>query len=102
MTLSLEQVVEKFLATRPRWRDIGEDGGQGLCEYASHEFVGFAAAHGFDGEVECIRFDIPRHWSYPEEALDGHWVARFGNKVVDLTAKQFGDSLPFPFIWTIK
>jgi len=99
--MTLQDLVSAFLAARPRWKDIGEDGGAGLCEFASHEFVGFAAAHGFDGEVECIRFHVPQHPAYPEDAWDGHWVARFGEDVVDLTAKQFGDELPFPFIWTI-
>lgn len=100
--MSLEDVVELFLAARPHWKDIGEDGCPGLCEYVSHEFVGFAAAHGLQGEVECLGFDVPQHPSYPEEALDGHWVARFENEVVDLTAKQFGDEFPFPFFWTVQ
>ena len=100
--MTIDEVVGLFLAARPHWRDVGEDGCAGLCEYVSHELVGFAAAHGFDGEVECIRFHVPQHPAYPEDAWDAHWVARFGNEVVDLTAKQFGEELPFPFIWTVE
>jgi hypothetical protein len=101
------RATQQFLRLRPRWRDIGESGDPGLCEYASHELVGYAASYGLDGEVVCVVSSKQIVWHdyaqvradprYPPEVHDGHWVARFGHCIVDLTARQFDQDLPFPF-----
>ena len=106
----VREMTMRFLECRPRWLDIGENGDPGLCEYASHELVGFAASYGLDGEVVCVISSAQLVWHddahvkadprYPSEVHEGHWVVRFGPYVVDLTARQFDDDLPFAFYWT--
>jgi hypothetical protein len=103
------RMTQQFLRLRPRWQASGESGDPGLCEYASHELVGFAASYGLDGEVVCVISAAQIIWHedmnvradprYPPEVHEGHWVARFGRHIVDLTARQFDDALPFPFHW---
>lgn len=113
-----EAVAKAFLQARPRWAESGEAGDPGLCEYASHELVGFAAVYGIDGEVDLLSQTTDRNagrvaqpsWlregRYPEEALNEHYVARLGAWAVDLTARQYDEfvpaSLPFPHIWLVE
>jgi hypothetical protein len=117
--LRLHELTQRFLEKRPRWVDLNNDtGGAGLCEYASHEIVGFMAEFDLDGEVKEIWH---RQWYGPEsvpwcgqiEACNGypgdpHFVAAFPHPddgrlvVVDITARQFGEHLPFPWIWDTR
>jgi len=113
--LRLHELTQRFLQKRSKWVDLNEDtGGAGLCEYASHEVVGFMAEFGLEGEVlELWRREwfspVSEPWSGQIEACEGypgspHFVAVFphpdGRRVaVDITARQFGEDLPFPWIW---
>lgn len=81
---------------------VRDTGGLGLCRDVSLAFLRFArrgclehlhvAGHPAYPAAECYRF--------PDGTLrDDHWVARFGRLRVDLTARQFGPHLPYPYLW---
>jgi hypothetical protein len=115
----LELFTHTFVyEVRPKWGEIGGEcisGGAGLCEFASHELVGYLAGQGFDGDVYELWFStwpgsegpppagcVPAAPDYPGE---GHFVAVFEERgvriAVDITPRQFGDHFPFPYIWEV-
>ena len=111
----LVALVDEFLATFPEGAEIATDEscyGAGLCADASGDLVEYAAeCHGWRGWVVAwitSRTVAPwvtkvnPHPSYPSDVLEGHAVALFGEWVVDLTARQFAPSLPFPFYWRVS
>lgn len=73
---------------------VADTGGWGLCEYASEELV--AALPDLDGWVEYAR---PWEAHYKGKLAGAHWVAVFDEWVVDLTARQWDASLPYPMIF---
>jgi hypothetical protein len=87
---------------------IDSTGGLGLCREASEDLQA-----RLGGEILWLdlldRTACPQgRWTpvelpYPRPdhpALAGHAVLRINNLVVDLTAQQIDEELPFPFIWS--
>ena len=105
---NLREIVDAFLAAYPDWTVIATDEaanyGAGLCVDASEDLVAFAGRRGLVGAVidfggPLIPFESAPGYEIPDN--EGHSVAVFGDEVVDLTARQFGASLPFPYFWVI-
>lgn len=107
---ALREALERFLLANPEWAQIATDDaanfGAGLCADASRDLVnacgGCVAWLADDSAQEMAGYHLALvcpHPGYPEHATDGHAVALFGRWVVDLTARQFGAHLPFPWIW---
>lgn len=100
--------VQHFLDTFGDWAVIATDEeanyGSGLCADASADLVTYLE-HEHAGEVRWLgpgRATFPTvdpHPDYPEDAHRAHAVAVFDDWVVDLTARQFDPSLPFPWFW---
>ena len=77
--------------------DVVEDtGGLGLCAFVSEELV--SALFDLEG---CLVY-APPAWSVPHyngKLAGPHWVALFDGWVVDLTARQWDATLPYPHIF---
>jgi transcriptional regulator with XRE-family HTH domain len=106
---NLREIVDAFLAAYPDWTVIATDEaanyGAGLCADASADLVAFAGARGIHGAVawfgSFLPFDaVPSGYAISDH--EGHAVALFGDEVADLTARQFGPALPFPYFWTVS
>lgn len=115
----LWDLVLQFLRENPQWvTDCAEP----VCDYASLAFCQFCLLHDVDavprwGDLSAVGGPISRSiprgfhpWlskldpSYPvrESRYGDHCVAVVCDRwVVDLTARQYGDELPFPFLWTL-
>lgn len=123
--MTVEELVEAFLVSCDGrrvgdWRAIGGEcpsGGQGLCDDASEDFAAFCLALGVEAKVRWMVLDpdtstvsingaplLQPHPRYPqihERYNCDHCVAVVRDHVVDLTARQYDEELPFPFIWRL-
>lgn len=115
--LALHQILvftHEFLKENPKWVDIANDtGGLGLCADASSEMHQFFEAKNVSSRTTWMNLAdkskcrISPHRLYPDLNLDEpgseHCVVLVDEKhIVDLTAQQYGEHMPFPFIWTLK
>ena len=109
----LVALVRDFLAAAPEWAEIATDEscyGEGLCADASGDLARYGTIRGMRVTIAWITSQEVAPWvtklnphpSYPSDVLEGHAVALFGEWVVDLTARQFDPSLPFPFYWRVS
>lgn len=117
----LWDLVRLFLEQNPDWV---HSCGESLCDVASDAFCDFLSAKEVDSvsrwmDVSSLMFkrqkasDGPGYarWiknvdpTYPMTIQPGwgeHCVAVVCDRwVVDLTARQYGDELPFPFLWEL-
>lgn len=67
---------------------------RGLCKEASEELI---KAHG--GVLELLHLNSSKTQGIYPVLPVGHYVVRYDNLRIDLTAKQFNEALPCPYIW---
>ena len=109
----LDLHVAAFLKANPKWVDINHDtGGLALCDHASEELVEFLRGRDIVARtqwmdlVEMFDNELTPHPDYPMghalgEPGSEHCVVVVAGYVVDLTARQYSEELPFPFVWEI-
>jgi hypothetical protein len=99
---------------------IDDVGGNGLCEHYSERLMWWFRIHEPIDDMHAYtvwmnlktrkvadhEFEIPEEYQADgrEELNCEHCVLWFPKEriAVDLTAKQFDETLPFPFIWRVK
>jgi len=113
MKTQTEEKVGAFLESNPAWVEISEcsSGGMGLCDSASDELITFLRIEHPGVEAVVLWLDGTNHaslgtnWHYPDEVGGKRYqhcvVLVEGRLVVDLTARQFDTSLPFPYYWNV-
>ena len=98
--------VQKFLAYTDWGEVLPDTHGAGLCYDVSEDFRQWLVAEypdvdaylTYEKKVGAGRFK----GLYPEDA-GGHWVLILKGKwLVDLSAKQFCESLPIPYILDVE
>jgi hypothetical protein len=109
--LELDDHVAAFLEANPKWVDINHDtGGMALCDHASEELEDFLRNRGVRARVQWMTLvelfpnELQPHEAYPMNHQVGepgseHCVVLIAGYVVDLTARQYSEELPFPFVW---
>lgn len=93
-------LVHSFLMDNPEWVAVDEDtGGAGLCADASRDFIEWCYDNGIELVMEVVEVQGTMGFNtYANH--DCHWVVMVeGRVVVDLTARQFNESLSFPHVW---
>lgn len=102
--------AELFLETHPDWRTIVADtGGHALCDHASEQLHRFLEEQGVESRIVWMELvhlfpnELEPHEAYPDHAVgepgSEHCVVVVSGYVVDLTARQYDERLPFPFVW---
>lgn len=90
------------------------EGASGMCAAISGELLDFLERslpdwpgdmsfvqwwYEYDEDTLIERDLVEPHGFYWNNGHDGHTAARIGDWVIDLTARQFGDDVPFPLVW---
>ena len=90
---------------------VNDWGGYGMCTYATRDLIKALGLNYLESHVWlCLevryggpprpgRFRIPDAYPQVEAPMGEHCIALIDGWVVDLTAQQYDESLPFPYIW---
>ena len=103
---ALHHVRDFLKYSETPWQELADDPachGQGLCLDASEEFVAWCK------QKQVLMNDGLRiaelGWFAGNRTYAGsvyHYVVVvWGNVIIDLTARQFDDDLPFPHVWVL-
>lgn len=101
----IDLIVTDFLdRADDDWRAIAEcsSGGQGLCQDASEDLHVYFYRHHGRGRTRTLWLEpsmIYTHYPPMEHHVDHCVLLVDGELVVDLTARQFGSDLLFPYYW---
>jgi hypothetical protein len=105
----LDEVIAHFLQVYPEWAEIGNDpvGSKEMCVASSHAFLAHVWPMGVKAKSIWLRLygETPEGETHPHELYPRcsrrpyHCVVKVERFIVDLTAKQYSASLPFPFVW---
>lgn len=107
----LQELVQAFLNGAGSWTvSVDEDtGGAGLCEEASGELAQWLREHGLHRAVPAFRYagrgPLISYGDHPiADAAHYVTVVRFDERFwfIDLTPRQFDDTLPFPLFGEIE
>lgn len=108
----IEGLLALFFERDDKWVEISEQcssRGQGLCDLASEELVVFLHEQGVGASILWLDAHNYHLLKTAERYPDGaggfdneHCVALVEDHlIVDLTARQFDETLPFPYLWEV-
>lgn len=104
MTDKLRPLAEQFVKQYPAV--LKSDSCHGECDIYAVKFLNLAKKHGIPGILRCIGTPTREPdlgWKFwGSSDLISHYVADFGNVIVDWTARQFWKDAPVPMILTKK